>query len=291
MWSKHMKQPDHLIIPIHAAVLRIPGNPLRIERLEMEGPRDEEVLVRLVASGICHTDIDFCESGGTGPVVLGHEGACVVERIGKRVKGIKPGDHVVLSYQFCGRCRPCRSGRPAGCERFWEANFGFARLDGTNALRGGVRGHFFGQSSFATHALVTEPNLVKMPNSLSLELLAPLGCGLQTGAGTVMNSLAVRAGSTVAIIGAGSVGMAAVMATRILKAKTIIAVDLNDHRLKLAHELGATHPINNRRSDLAESVRGITGRGVDYVVESIADHGMEQLAAELLNPSGKAALQ
>ena len=138
-------------IPIRAAVLRTPGRRLKIERLEMEGPRDDEVLVRVVASGICHTDIDFCDGGASGPVVLGREGSGVVERIGKAVKGIKLGDHVVLSYQSCGRCQPCRRGHPAGCQRFWEANFGFARLDGTNALRGGVRGHFFGQSSFATH--------------------------------------------------------------------------------------------------------------------------------------------
>ena len=278
------------IISIQAAVLRTPGRPLKIERLEMEGPRDDEALVRLVASGICHTDIDFCESGGSGPVVLGHEGSGVVERIGTAVKGFKPGDHVVLSYQSCGCCRPCRSGHPADCQRFWEANFGFARLDGTNALRGGVRGHFFGQSSFATHTLATVRNLVKVPKSLPLELLAPLGCGLQTGAGTVMNSLAVRAGSSIAVFGVGSVGLAAVMAARIVKAKTIIAMDINDFRLKLARDLGATHSINNRRNDLAASIRAVTGRGVDYIVESTADHDMEQLAAELLNPGGKAAL-
>src|ERR1019366_1638802 len=138
-----MKLTVQSFIPIRAAVLREPGCPLKIERLEMEGPRDDEVLVRLVASGICHTDIDFCESGGSGPVVLGHEGAGVVERIGKAVKGTKPGDHVVLSSQYCGRCQPCQRGYQAGCQRFWEANFDFARLDGTNALRGGVRGHFF----------------------------------------------------------------------------------------------------------------------------------------------------
>ncbi|MGD0614909.1 MAG: NAD(P)-dependent alcohol dehydrogenase [Verrucomicrobiota bacterium] len=285
-----MNQPDPSLIPIRAAVLRTPGRPLKIERLEMEGPRDDEVLVRVAASGICHTDIDFCESGGSGPVVLGHEGSGVVERIGKTVKGFRPGDHVVLSYQSCGRCPPCRNGHPADCQRFWEANFGFARLDGTNALRGGVRGHFFGQSSFATHALATVRNLVKVPGSLPLELLAPLGCGLQTGAGTVMNSLAVRAGSSIAVFGAGSVGLAAVMAARIVKAKTIIAVDRNRRRLKLARELGATHSINNRQGDLAGSIRAIAGAGVDYVVESTADHDLERLAAELLNPGGKAAL-
>ena len=278
------------MISIRAAVLREPGRPLKIEHLEMEGPRSDEVLVRLVASGICHTDIDFCDSGGFGPIVLGHEGSGVVERIGQAVKGFKPGDHVVLSYQSCGRCPACRNGHPVDCRSFWEANFRFARLDGSNALRGGVRGHFFGKSSFATHALATVRNLVKVPRRLPLEWLAPLGCGLQTGAGTVMNSLAVRAGSSVTVLGTGSVGLAAVMAARIRKAKSIIAVDLNRRRLKLARQLGATHSIDNRRGDLAARIRMITGSGVDYVIESTADHQMEQLALELLNPGGKAAL-
>ena len=207
-----MKSPTPSIIPIRAAVLRQPGAPLKIESLEMEGPRDDELLVRIVASGICHTDIDFCEGGASGPIVLGHEGAGVVEQVGRKVKGFKAGDHVVLSYESCGQCRPCRLGRPAHCERFWEANFGFARLDGTNSLQGGVRGHFFGQSSFATHTLATARNVVKVPRTLPLKLLAPLGCGLQTGAGTVMNSLQVRAGASLAVFGVGSVGLAAVMA-------------------------------------------------------------------------------
>ena len=185
-----MKQSIESLFPIRAAVLREPGRPLQIERLEMEGPRDDEVLVRLVASGICHTDIDFLESGCSVEVVLGHEGAGVVERVGRKVKRIKLGDHVVLSFQSCGRCQPCRHGHPADCERFHEANFGFARLDGTNAFQGGVRGYFFGQSSFATYTLATVRNFVKVPRTLPLELLAPMGCGLQTGAGTVINSLA-----------------------------------------------------------------------------------------------------
>ena len=285
-----MKQTVQSFIPIRAAVLREPGCPLKIEHLEMEGPRDDEVLVRLVASGICHTDIDFCESGSSGPVVLGHEGSGVVERIGRTVKGIKPGDHVVLSYQSCGRCRPCRNGHPADCQRFWEANFGFARLDGTSALHGSVRGLFFGQTSFATYTLATMRNLVKVPKTLPLELLAPLGCGLQTGAGTVMNSLSVRAGSSIAVLGTGSVGLAAVMAARIVKAKTIIAVDVNSRRLRLARELGATQSINNRLGCLAESIMAITGSGVDYVVETTAAHDMERIAVEVLNPGGKAAL-
>ena len=284
-----MKQPIPSFIPIRAAVLREPGSPLKIESLEMEGPREDELLVRIVASGICHTDIDFCEGGVPGPVVLGHEGAGVVEGVGRKVKGFRPGDHVVLSYQSCGQCRPCRQGRPADCQRFWEANFGFARLDGTNALRGGVRGHFFGQSSFATHTLATARNVVKVPRTLPLRLLAPVGCGLQTGAGTVMNSLRVAAGASLAVFGVGSVGLAAVMAARIVRAKTVIAVDIHNHRLKLARELGATHSINNRSGDLRSRIAAITGGGVDYVVESSADSAVERLAVELLNPGGKAA--
>ena len=149
---------DVRVLRIRAAVLRKKGGPLKIEALEMEGPRDDEVLVRIVAAGICRTDIDFCDDWDEAetPVVLGHEGAGVVERVGKSVKHVKPGDHVVLSYQSCGHCRQCRGGHPTGCEHLYEANFGFKRLDGSNALqRSGVRGHFFGQSSFATRALAT----------------------------------------------------------------------------------------------------------------------------------------
>lgn len=281
------------VLRIQAAVLRRKGGTLRIESLEMEGARDDEVLVRLVASGICHTDIDFCDSWnkGDGPLVLGHEGAGVVEQAGRSVKSVRRGDHVVLSYQSCGRCRQCRSGRPARCGRFWEANFGFRRLDGSNALeRSSVRGHFFGQSSFASHLLATERNLVKVTKDIPLELLAPLGCGLQTGAGTVMNSLAVPAGKSIAIFGTGAVGLAAVMAARIVKASPIIAVDRNPARLELALELGATHAIDSRREDIAPRIAAITGSGADYVLEITGSPEMYQIAVDVLNPHGTVAL-
>jgi len=273
--------------------LRKKGGPLEIESVEMEGPREDEVLVRLVASGICHTDIDFCDDWDEAdtPVVLGHEGAGVVDRVGRSVKTVKRGDPVVLSYQSCGHCRPCRSGRPAHCKHLYEANFGFKRLDGTNALqRSGVRGHFFGQSSFATHALATERNLVKVPRDLRLELLAPLGCGLQTGAGTVMNSLKVSAGESMAIFGTGAVGMAAAMAARIVGANPIIGVDIHPMRLKLALELGVTHVIDNRQDQVVSRIADITGSGVDYVVETTANPKMHRLAIDVLNPKGTVAL-
>ncbi|MGZ6276293.1 MAG: NAD(P)-dependent alcohol dehydrogenase [Syntrophales bacterium] len=287
------RQSDIQVHKIRAAVLRRRGGPLKIESLEMEGPRDDEVLVRIVASGICHTDIDFCDywDKADGPVVLGHEGAGVVEQIGKKVKSVRCGDHVVLSYQSCGRCGQCRRGHPTACERFFEANFGFSRLDGSNALyRSGVRGHFFGQSSFATHALATERNIVKVSKRLNLEILSPLGCGLQTGAGTVMNSLKVTKGASIAIFGTGAVGLAATMAARIVRANPIIGVDIIPKRLKLARKLGATHVIDNRRNEIAPLIADITGSGVDYVVETTANQEMHRLAIDVLNPHGTVAL-
>jgi aryl-alcohol dehydrogenase len=285
---RHVRRHVH---KIQAAVLRQNRNQLKIESLELEGPREEEVLVRLVASGICHTDISFCDDWNESPVVLGHEGAGVVEEVGESLTTVKRGDHVVLSYQSCGQCPECRRGHPTGCERFWEANFGFARLDGSNALEhSGVRGHFFGQSSFATHTLATERNLVQVSKDLPLELLAPLGCGLQTGAGTVMNSLRVQSGASIAVFGTGAVGLAAVMAARIVEANPIIGVDLNPLRLKLALELGATQVVDSRQEDVFSRIAAITGGGVDYVLEITGDPRMYHLAIEVLNPRGTVAL-
>jgi aryl-alcohol dehydrogenase len=278
---------------IQAAVLRKKGGPLRIESIETEGPRDDEVLVRIVASGICHTDIAFRDHWfeADNAVVLGHEGSGVVERVGKDVKSVKYGDHVVLSYQSCGHCRQCRSGHSAHCKYMWELNFGFQRPDGSNALhRSGVRGHFFGQSSFATYSLATERNLVKVSKGLPLELLAPLGCGLQTGAGTVMNSLKVPRRASIAVFGTGAVGLAAAMAARLVGAEPIIGVDIRPKRLKLGLELGLTHVIDNRRQDVAARIAEITGSGVDYVVETTTNPKMHQLAIEVLNPNGVVAL-
>ncbi len=283
-------RPGVKIHKIRAAVVRNRG-PLQIEALEMEGPREDEVLVRLKATGICHTDIDFCDDWSGPPAVLGHEGAGQVEEVGRRVTEVKPGDHVVLSYQSCGHCQPCRDGHPVNCEHFWEANFGLARLDGSNALeRSGVRGHFFGQSSFATHALATERNLVKVHKDLPLDLLAPLGCGLQTGAGTVMNSLHVPKGASIAIFGTGAVGLAAVMAARIAGADPIIGVDINPARLKLALELGATLAINNRNEDVASRIKEATGGGVDFVLEITGASSLYHLALEVLKAQGTVAL-
>jgi aryl-alcohol dehydrogenase len=277
---------------IRAAVLRKQDGPLKIEKLLLAGPQDSEVLIRTVASGVCHTDISMVHQWETAdsPLVLGHEGAGIVELIGKKVKAVRPGDHVVLSYQSCGTCRQCKSGRPTKCRRFYELNFGFHRADGSNALeQSGVSGHFFGQSSFSSHMLATERNLVKVSKKLPLPILAPLGCGMQTGAGTVMNLLRVRKGESIAIFGTGAVGLAAVMAARVVGGDPIIGVDIVPSRLKLALELGATHVINGRKVDVAAGMKRIVPDGVNYVLETTGNSQMLQLAPEVTKKRGTAA--
>jgi aryl-alcohol dehydrogenase len=288
-----LKSPEIPVQKIQAAVLRRRGGPLEIESLDMEGPRDDEVLVCIAATGICRTDIDIIDEWDSvvEPAVLGHEGAGVVVKVGKGIKGVSPGDHVILSYQSCGKCAPCRRGQPWECHRLYEVNFGFKRPDGSNALRrSGVRGHFFGQSSFATYSLATERNTVKITRDLPLEVLSPLGCGIQTGAGAVMNTLAVPKGTSIAVFGTGSVGLAAVMAARLAGAEPIIGVDVHPGRLALALELGATHVINNLREDIVSRLSVITGRGVDYVLEITGDPVMLRTAIDVLKPRGTVAL-
>jgi len=258
---------------IKAAVVRKKGGPFQIEALALEGPSPDEVLIRIVATGMCHTDMVARDQLYTVPlpVVLGHEGAGVVEQIGANVKKIARGDHVVLTYMWCGHCKPCLNGHLTYCANFYPLNFGGAREDGSTAThdkQGAVRDHFFGQSSFGTFALAHERNVVKVPTSAPLDMLGPLGCGIQTGAGAVMNGLKVRPGSSFAAFGGGAVGLSAVMAARVAGATTIIAVDVVPSRLALAKELGATHTVNSKESDPVETVRKITGGGADFTLES-----------------------
>jgi aryl-alcohol dehydrogenase len=205
------------------------------------------------------------------PVVLGHEGAGVVERVGRGVRKVAPGDPVVLTYGLCGRCRPCLRGDATYCERFYPLNFGGGREDGSTATRGArgpVHDHFFGQSSFGSLALAYERNVVKVPADAPLERLGPLGCGIQTGAGAVLNALRVAPGSSFAVFGGGAVGLSAVMAARVAGATTIVAADVVPARLELARKLGATHTVNSRESDPVASVRDVTGGGADFTLES-----------------------
>ena len=259
---------------IRAAVLRTPHEPLVFENASLEMPRDNEVLVRMVATGVCHTDMVVRDQmmATPMPLILGHEGAGIVERVGRTVTTVAPGDHVVMTYAYCGLCAPCATGHPAHCQHMGELNFAGGRLDGTSSAcdhdHGKLHDHFFGQSSFATHAIANELNVVKVRKDVPLELLGPLGCGIQTGAGAVLNALRVRPGSSFVAFGAGAVGLASIMAARVAGATTIIAADVNPARLQLALELGATHIINSKDQDPVAEVRKLTnGGGADFTLE------------------------
>ncbi|MFD5574499.1 NAD(P)-dependent alcohol dehydrogenase [Streptomyces cadmiisoli] len=283
---------------IRAAVAESQNKPLAIEELELDEPRDDEILVKLVATGICQTDAHaWHQRIPVGlPHVLGHEGAGIVERVGKSVEALQPGDHVVLSFQSCGQCEPCVGGHPAYCDKAFAANFSGARLDGSRGVRrthtagSELSAHFFGQSSFATYALTTASNTVKVTKDAPLELLAPLGCGLQTGAGAVMNSFAVPAGATIAVLGVGAVGFGALMAAHVSDAAKIIAVDVNAERLALAKELGATHIIDAGQEDVTAAIRNITGSGVDYVLDTTGRPDMLKHAVASLASMGQVGL-
>lgn len=261
---------------IKAAVVRQKGGTFQIEDLMQDEPRSDEVRVRIVATGMCHTDMVARDQlyQVPLPIVLGHEGSGVVEQIGSNVKKVAVGDHVVLTYMWCGHCKPCLQGDLTYCEHFYALNFNGVREDGsTSTFTTGntpepIHDYFFGQSSFGTFALVHERNVIKVPNDAPLELLGPLGCGIQTGAGAVMNALKVNPGSSFAAFGGGAVGLSAVMAARAAGATTIISADVVPSRLALAMELGATHTINSRETDPVEAVRKITGGGVDFALES-----------------------
>jgi len=282
---------------ITAAVAREHHTPLRLEQLELDDPRDTEVRVRMVASGVCHTDAIVRDGVYPTPLpaVLGHEGAGVVEAVGKAVTTVVPGDHVVLSAAYCGHCLECRAGRMAYCENLFAEDFGGRRTDGTTALSAedgsAVSSHFFGQSAFGTYANVVENSVVRVGPEAPLEVLAPLGCGMQTGAGSVLNELRPPAGSSIAVTGSGAVGLAAIMAARVAGCTTIVAIDLHDNRLELAKELGATHTINSGRDDLAEALSTITGgKGVNYILDTTAVPGVLAKAAEALSIRGTLAL-
>lgn len=280
---------------ITAAVAREAEQPFSVEELELEGPRASEVLVRVVATGMCHTDLIVRDQWYPVPLpcVLGHEGAGVVEEVGEGVTKVAPGDNVVLTFASCGKCATCLRGKPTYCLSFFGLNFGGARLDGTSPISGNgepVHGHFFGQSSFATHALATERNVVKVAGDAPLEMLGPLGCGIQTGAGGVLNTLHPEAGTSIVVFGTGAVGLSAIMAARIAGCTTIIGVDVKPDRLKLAEELGATHVINGNETNAVEAVKESTGGGADFAIETTAVPAVFRQAVDALGPLGVCGL-
>lgn len=281
---------------ISAAVLDEVGSDFVIQDVELDEPRPDEVVVRIVAAGVCGTDVHVQHGGIPFPLpgVVGHEGAGVVERVGTAVTSVEPGDKVLLTFTSCGACRSCRAGHPAYCDEFLPRNLlGGRRADGTPTLRRGddeLNAHFFAQSSFATHVLADERGVVKVDADADLALLAPLGCGVQTGAGAVLNILRPEPGSVLVIFGAGAVGLAAAMAARLTGAEHIVVVDIVPSRLELALEVGATAVIDSRSAEVPTTLAELTGgRGADYVIDATGVVAVIELAAALLNPGGTLA--
>lgn len=278
---------------INAAVVREKGGAFVIERIDLDDPRDNEVLVRISGVGMCHTDLVVRDQYFPTPLpaVLGHEGSGIVVKIGAAVTKVAVGDHVVLSFGSCGVCANCQSGRYGYCPDLYGRNFSGARPDGStpccDAHGAPVSGYFFSQSSFGDLALATERNVVKIPNDVPIEIMGPLGCGIQTGAGAVINALKPGAGTSIAIFGAGSVGLAAVMAAKVVGCAQIIVIDLIEQRLALAKELGATHTVNGGSDNVVATIQTLTGgEGVQYSLEATGLPKVVRQAVDCLRLTG-----
>lgn len=263
-------------MPIRALVVEEKDAAFVEQELQLEEPARGEALVRIVATGVCHTD-QITRHGDMPmpfPAVLGHEGSGIVEQVGAGVTQVAVGDQVIIGWPSCGACTNCLDGQPRYCLRTGEALVSGRRFTGERAgssaySRDGqpINGHFFGQSSFATHSLTTADALVKVPRDVPVEILGPLACGFGTGAGAVLNETRPRLGDSVLIVGVGAVGLAAIMAARNSGVTRILAADLHDSRLELAQEFGATHTINSGSKDLVAEVEKITGSTVDFAFD------------------------
>lgn len=274
-----------------AAIVDAPGAPFRLAEITLNGLQSDEVLVEVVAAGICHTDTSIRDSAvrTPKPVVLGHEGAGIVLAVGSAVERCKAGDRVVTSFASCGECSACSGGRPTYCSTGDQRNFGGRRVDQTTAYYeggGGVGSHFFGQSVFSAKAVVHERSVVPVETEIPLELLAPLGCGIQTGAGAALNALKVGPGDIFLVIGSGSVGLSAVMAAKVVGAQVIVAIDLQASRLALAAELGATNTLHADVDGLAEKLRAIAPHGFTQVLDTTGRPASIVMGLELLAVGG-----
>ena len=280
---------------IQAAISASAEAPFEIAEVELDDPRRDEVLVELRAVGVCHSDLTMKAvwPEAISPIVLGHEGAGVVAAVGAEVSGVRPGDHVVLSYRSCGSCPQCASGHPPYCRDFRTLNGIGSRPDGSPTMRRNgspVYGSYFGQSSFASHALAYESNVVVVGEEIDLGVAAPLGCGVQTGAGTVLNVLAPPPEASLVVFGAGGVGLSAVMAASASGVGTIIAVDPVPSRRQLATELGASATIDPAGVDVVDEVRRLTGAGATHAIDTTAKGAVINQAIEALAPLGTLAL-
>ncbi|GAA3954568.1 NAD(P)-dependent alcohol dehydrogenase [Gordonia caeni] len=274
-----------------AALLRSTDGRFSLEDIDLDEPGPGEVAVRIVAVGVCHTDVlPRVVPLAPLPLIPGHEGAGVVASIGPGVVDVAVGDHVVLSFSSCGHCESCLSAHPAYCDEFGPRNMSGRRPDGsggaTDAAGDPVGARWFGQSSFARHAVVAARDVVVVPDDLPLEALGPLGCGVLTGAGAVFTALEVTPGTSLVVSGAGAVGLSAIMAAAAAGATTIVAVDLNADRLALARELGATHVVDGAADDVAKQLRAIRPGGLRYALDTTGVPSVISTALDSLRVNG-----
>ena len=281
---------------ITAAVVEQIDGPWEIKRLVLDEPGPGEVLVKMVATGICHTD-GLARHGDLPfplPGVLGHEGAGIVVSTGPDVHEVTSGDPVVIGWPFCGQCAHCVAGAPRYCLRLGENLVGGSRLDGATALHRPsgepLSSHFFGQSSFATHVISSARALVKVPIGLPLALMGPLACGVSTGAGAVFNTARPGPGSSVVVFGVGTVGLSAVMAANLSPATRIVAVDRHASRLQLAEQLGATHTIDASQNNTVANILEICGGPADFALECTGVIDVVRQAADSVGMLGTCIL-
>ena len=282
-------------VTIRAWVADGPSQDLVPEALQLDEIRPGEILVEVAAVGVCHTDITYTDGSRPAapfPLVAGHEGAGVIAATVPGVTDFAAGDRVVMSFSSCGQCRGCLRARPFRCSAFRELNSGFGGPGSGGRLtrRSGeaVSAGFFGQSSFADHALTAVRNLIRVPDDVPLQLAAPFGCGIQTGAGTVLNALCVASGDSLLVTGTGAVGMSAVMAARVAGASTIIAVDPVTERRDLALELGAT--LTLAPADVADGALAKLADPVDFAIDTSGRPEMIRAAVAAVHAEGIVAL-
>ncbi|MDT7529118.1 aryl-alcohol dehydrogenase/geraniol dehydrogenase (NAD+) [Sphingopyxis italica] len=279
-----------------AAIVRAVGGDFSIEDIEVAEPRGAEVRVRIVGVGMCHTDLVARDGFPVPmPIVLGHEGAGVVESVGPEVTDLAPGDHVVLSFDSCAACPTCDEGLPAYCHQFLGKNFAGVRLeDGTSPLSQAgdvIHGNFFGQSSFGAYAVAHRRNTVKVDPALPLEILGPLGCGIMTGAGSAVISLGIRPGQSLAIFGGGAVGLSALLGALAVGAGPVIVVEPNTERRALALELGAAHVIDPAATeDVLAAVKELSGGGVNHALDTTGIPAVVAVAVETTVAHGTVGL-
>lgn len=278
------------------AILRDGSTRMTFEEVTLRELREDEVLVRVTACGVCHSDVAVQQGEFPipRPIILGHEGSGTIERVGSPRSKFAVGDPVVLTYLNCGACPTCKAAEPAYCREFGALNISGLRKDGTSALvQNGatVGGHFFGQSSFATFSVANERNVIKVRSDAPLALLGPLGCGVQTGAGAVMNALRPRRGSSLVVAGGGGVGLSAAMAALVEGCSTVIVVEPNPGRQQIARAIGATHVVDpTQTADLTATIVELTGGGANYAVETSGRPEVAQKLYSSLAARGELAL-